>query len=468
MNKFFIRHFLLILLVIISAGVFSFGVTHGGTRGVAGRGADWAHHLSLIELFWRDGNRELARATGSLGEMAVYPPLSHWICAVASHIFHLPPPQTIQILSTFFACLGCILLGVRYVRLIEKQELHSRPRLILYSIVSVLLIGTALVGLGIFGHVQFNFFYPQLVATVFAMWGIELVKRCGKSGTLLTIIFIQMLGIFITCTHLLAGLWFYLAAWIATMPIKHGGKKLLAYTIGFGSVSLTAVWFNPYTRVMMQISGNDGAFGIWGGVVKSSPVLLLLYAAAVAISVLLLVSYFKRWISNSAHFFADHSGFLSVVVLISVNSLLFFVFKRSSWYSLKKYLLIFSFEIPVVFITLYVLLFRAIRLFQTSSFVKPTLMRLKSGGLILLLIVLQIPWGCWVHDEAKLVTYRKNLLKLHSVSPNGERTYPQFNDLLCEENYYLAISMLAIPRDSRTMQWLAQGCTGEKPLQTPF
>jgi len=46
-----------------------------------------------------------------------------------------------------------------------------------------------------------------------------------------------------------------------------------------------------------------------------------------------------------------------------------------------------------------------------------------------------------------------------------KRQYPQFNQLLCEENYYLAISILEIPRDARTMQWFGNGCIGEETIE---
>jgi hypothetical protein len=87
------RHKNLFLTVLITgcAGVFSIAFTQNGLRALSGRGVDWAHHLSLVDMFVRDGHRQLAIATGNLGEMATYPPFSHLICAIVSRIFSAFP-----------------------------------------------------------------------------------------------------------------------------------------------------------------------------------------------------------------------------------------------------------------------------------------------------------------------------------------------------------------------------------------
>jgi hypothetical protein len=59
------------------------------------------------------------------------------------------------------------------------------------------------------------------------------------------------------------------------------------------------------------------------------------------------------------------------------------------------------------------------------------------------------------------------LLALQPTIDPGERFYPQFPSLDYDQNYYLAIAVMRIPHDQRTIRWLLRGATGETPLALP-
>ena len=453
------KHAALVTLgLILAVFALSAVITQGGKCGFAGRGVDWAHHLSLIETLAREGSRENASMTGSLGEMAVYPPFAHWLAAIVSTLCKLPPPQVIQILSAFFAGSGALLLGLRYVRLLEKQGFSANAwRRTAFLLLSVL-FGAGLSGFGVFGHVAFNFFYPQLVATVMALGSIELVKRCALRPFWLTLALSQLLGSLLLCTHLLAGLWFYLTAFIiiASNPDQKTRRGRMG---GFAAISVIAIGVNPYTAAMVKIAANDGVLGSAFGALAFSRGLVLVYLLAAALSIFLVSAYYQRWIVTTPAFFHDHVGFFSIVALASGNTLAFLAFRVSSWYSLKKYVLIFSCELPLALITLGSLWVKSRQPQRT-----PSISFAAQIFLLLACTLAQIPWGRWSCREAGVLFYRTELLG-RPVQGKGGRSYPQFEQLRCEENYYLAISILAIPRDQRTMQWLLRGCKGERAIE---
>jgi hypothetical protein len=449
--------------IIIAFLAFSVLVTHAGKYGIAGRGADWAHHLSLIEALARDGDRANLQLTGRLGEMALYPPFAHWLAAMLSVSLPLAPPQSLQLLCAGLACCGGLLLSCRYARQLTHQDLSARAFLGVTLGLSVGLAGLIFCGGGVFGHIVFNFFYPQLCATVLALGSIEIIKKCRSWPVILSILLAQILGSLIIGVHLLPALWFYLTTGLLLLARVDGIKPKILTLLGFGLISGGVIGLNPYTAAMLKISANDGVFGYLFGIFPSSALLLLLYLAAAGLGGWLLLAAYKDWLPEPQAFFADQAGFFSIVLLAGGSSLLFGVFQIGSWYSLKKYLLILSCELPAALITLSALLIRRRphpRRFVLSSRAK--------AGLILLFTLIQIPWGRWVHDDTDVLAYRRALLSLQPTDRPTERNYPQFKDLLCEENYYLAIGILDFPRDARTMQWFQRGCQGETPIKRPL
>lgn len=454
--------FLAIIAGLIFLTVIGVLMSHGGQQGISGRGADWAHHLSLIETLLQDGNRETIKTTGRLGEMAVYPPLTHWMCALVSRLFHLPPPRMLQLLCLFWAYAGCLLLGIRYVRAIESQQHHSRGNRALTFLILIVAGGLSFCGFGIFGHLVFNFFYPQLVATVMAMWFLELVKKYRNLPFSGMLVLVHILGSFLLCTHLLAGLWFYLAAYLIVIPVEQGWKKSVGVSFGFGLTSGLVIGFNPYVSAMIHISENDGVFGVITGRLESRSLLILVYGLALALGIGLCMAAYKQGFTNLSNFLRTHAGFLSIVLLASANIFVLLLFEMSSWYSITKYLLIFACELPIALISLWRYIFR-----PTPSESRQMPGRAFPVWGIMLFLIVQIPWGRWIHNDMDLLTYRQQLLQVRTLETEGGRVYPQFQELLCEENYYLAISILHIPRDERTMHWFAQGCTGETPLKVP-
>jgi hypothetical protein len=58
-----------------------------------------------------------------------------------------------------------------------------------------------------------------------------------------------------------------------------------------------------------------------------------------------------------------------------------------------------------------------------------------------------------------------DLASYHKEKPGAERRYPQFQGFPAGANYYLAIGVLEIPTDARTMRWYVEkSTTGEADL----
>lgn len=460
------------LILCFAAAVFAWLVTSGGTVALICAGIDWADHLEYIETFYLDRGTEVTAAVAT--GMGHYPPMAHWLCASVSRWLDLPPPRTLQLFCAALGFVGCALVAFRAGRLVKFACEKPLARFWAFLILVVAYGILTYLGLGIFGHLAFNFFYAQFCGTVAALVGLQVLRHRRLRNPYLGSIFLHLAGVAITCTHLLPGLWFYGAAFLTGAPWARGRRSAIAYLLANGAVAGLSLWLNPYVFGMVKTSSNNGDFVLRTGIFSSTPILLIIFFSSISLVAALGVAAWLRlghggWIVLIRH----HAGLLSIVGLLLLNGVVFLTSGFSSAYSLKKYLMILAIETPLGLMSLVTLLAGTRSMWLKDSAVPGlgiTSLRLGRYSTLtsvayIALIAAQIPFSLWGYDQLPLLYYRETLLSQRYQMPPAGRAYPQSPQLHSIANYYLATGILGIPRDARTLNWLVvKGGQGEVDL----
>jgi hypothetical protein len=448
-----------------AAATFAWVVTSGGSHALNCVGIDWADHLGYVETFFLDRNSEVAAAVKS--NMGHYPPLAHWLCAFLSRCCDFPPPRTLQLFSAALGFVGCALVANRAWRLITIGYQTPGTRLLASLIVSGIFGALTFLGLGLFGHLAFNFFYAQFCGTAAALVGLEVLRHRRLQNLYLSSVFLHLVGATLTCIHLLPALWFYAAALLTGMLLARGPRVATTYLMANGAIVAFSLWFNPYAQLMVRdTANNDGDFVMRTGVFTSRPILTVILFSSVALVLLLTLSAWRRlgrdsWTALIRH----HAGLLSIVGLLFLNSMVFLTLGQSSWYTLKKYLMILAIECPLGLFSLFAFLASSranwLASYDVARSDTTSLRRSRSFALTIvaygLLVAAQVSFGRWGYDQLPLLYYREVLLSQRYDQRNPtERAYPQSPRLHSIANYYLATGILGIPRDGRTLRWLVE------------
>ena len=418
-------------------------------------GVDWAHSMTLIETLYSDGTRDLNDAAGNLQEMSKYPDMSHWAVVYLAKVLEISPLFAIQIMVGVLCITGAFLVAL-------KLELWAQmsPSLISRALVLVWLGITVAVGLNLQGQIKYNFFFAQLFGTVIAIAANLIVTRVRMPEPLLLSTIICFAGIVLPNAHLVPTVWFLLSSMIYLCG-KHetwSRRAILAAAV-LAPVGLS--WFvNPSVMQMIRIGGAGGDFWLSTVLVRSSIYIALvcLLSAGVLIFVLMRsrrADASKQW----SEMISSQAGFVAVVFLL-ITQILVVMVGRGEVYSVAKYLYIFCLEFPsVIYLAASVLGPKSKQ--QLTTRWQSALSWAAMG----LFFLFQLPYPAFTYDQTALVEITDSLRENSKVKKLQERGYPQFEGLSSAMNYYLAIGILRLPRDARTMHWFVEAHgVGETPL----
>jgi hypothetical protein len=260
------------------------------------RSVDFAHHYTLVTRLMEQGGVGSA-PDPTLGEMQVYPRLSHWMAALAGKPFQSPVwgMQAIALAAILLIWLSCgsILCALR-----------GRNRIVAVALMCLLLfVNHRYLHLQIFGkEIDNDYFFAQLVAQALLLCAVAIALHIERSGRprwqqyLFTLLAIPA----IESAHLLPAieaLGFFGVILLAdvlaefrrvTTPPQRG--KLLLQSALFLVIGVAIVVLHPIFQVMRTISENNGDLFLY--TIQSIRNLLMLAAVVGALSCALLL----RWL----------------------------------------------------------------------------------------------------------------------------------------------------------------------------
>ncbi len=225
--------------------------------------ADLAHHVVLVARLVADGHLP-GRHDANLGEMAVYPPLSHvaaavLACVVGSSLRAVVITALVS-LVVLWASLGTIV-----------QSLPPRAR----ALASALLLGLVLANWGIFHFELFGseivrtFFFAQLAGQALVVAALVVALHAERRGVrpLVRYVALGATALVAEWVHLLPavelggalGVLVLVEAWNARRSLD--GRAVAART---AVVAVTALvgFFHPSAAAMRTISSHDGALAL--------------------------------------------------------------------------------------------------------------------------------------------------------------------------------------------------------------
>jgi len=455
----------LLLLLLWGAGIgVVLTTSHGGLMGVPTMGVDWAHTMALADHIGAYGEVRSYSPSDNLQEMRTYPPWSHWSIVLLARLLGISTLRSIQILIAVLIVTGCMLVAVRVMSPLQRGG--QSPTLLGVCLAAVFLAVFEYAGIDLPGHIRYNFFYAQLFGTVLAIACYILLRKL-KAGEISTYLFVVLVGgIILPRVHLVPALWFNLAALIylvftADWRAKTAGNAA-ALSVVVGLLGL----LNPSVLAITRMSyGFNQDFNIrWGTVRSWTPVVGLLCLALMVVA-LGSVRLVRKAQGSWRAILAQHAGLASILTLVSFQVALGVVMHRSSIYSACKYTYILCVELSVFVSWVFAEEYRgADNRLSGESILLPQ----KSAWVAVaagLLFMSQQPFLEFVYDQSQLILMQEGLAGYHKANPGAERRYPQFQSFPPPVNYYLAIGVLEIPRDARTMGWfLERHATGEVDL----
>jgi hypothetical protein len=455
------------VLLTLAALTFACAITKFGMRALACAGIDWADHLGAVESFVLDQSREPAGALGDA--MLGYPPLAHWLCARVALFTGIATPRALQLFCAAAGFIGCGIVGLKASRLIRELSVTTAQLIVALSIIISSFAVLTYLGLGVFGHVAYNFFFAQFIATIAALIGLEALASRRLTDLFSASCLIQVIGYALVCMHLLPALWFYGSAVLAlSAQAKRRTTALLCFSAN-AAIAVLLLLTNPYFRSMATTANNDGDFVLRTGVLSSKQVMIaIVVGSAISAVALLLLSWLRRGWPGAQFVAVHHAGFIAIVGLMLINTFVFLFSGFSSWYSIKKYLMILAIEGPLALTSIGTLVIqRRASASYSSRGGQPKLNSSSSVyftaiAVVVLMLAVQIPWGFWNFDQRRLLYYRELLLGKRFDYTSNERAYPNLQSLSPLSNYYLATGITLIPRDARTINWLNAIISGQR------
>ena len=177
-----------------------------------------------------------------------YPQWSFRVVADTAARFHLDPLRSLQIWSIIWLISGCYLIALRLTFLRD-----GLPPLTTIGITSLYLAICAYFGFGMRGHIEGNFFYPQLSATTLALAGVFVLQRFKLNYNIAALFVILWGGVVIPNFHLIPAAWFSFSGVIVLALIAANLRQRFIYPPIIGLV----------TGVLLDTPGRkqDGIFG---------------------------------------------------------------------------------------------------------------------------------------------------------------------------------------------------------------
>ena len=190
---------IVIALLSSSFGRYSMPITSG----------DWSQHMLIVEADFHNARLSPGKQSWDAGHLAGYPGWSHALVAYTAITLGTDPLRAMQIWTTIFLITGCFVMALRLA-------FHAKgpPSFFGAGIASIFLAACAYAGFALRGHIELNYFFPQLAGTVIAMAGLTALQHLEWDVTLASLMVVLLGGAVLPNIHLLPAMWFTLAALI--------------------------------------------------------------------------------------------------------------------------------------------------------------------------------------------------------------------------------------------------------------
>ncbi len=388
--------------------------------------------------------------------MIGYPGWSHALVAHTAADFDMDPLRSMQIWTAIFLITGCFVMALRLT-----FRAKGPPSFFGTAIAIVFLAACAYTGFGLRSHIEQNYFFPQLAGTVIAIAGLAALQHLEWDVTLASLMVVFLGGVVLPNVHLLPAVWFTLAGLIF-LWLTSRNWRLASVQCVFVAVTNLLLW-DAAAGGMVNMSGNNGWFLIRFTQLSDHGTSLAIGLGVVlcALSVALLRYLRRQPLARSRRRLAHDAGLIAVCLLICLQALAYFGLHIGSVYSITKYLYLLGTELAVLLIGVRWTVFPRIHNFFQKYPSQAT------AGCFVLLFLSQGPFFSTPRDQAPLMKIRGRLVALEAMFVPGQRAYPQFSSLDYDQNYYLAIAIMRIPHDERTVRWQLRAATGETPFVWP-
>ena len=442
--------------------------SHFGRYAIATMSGDWAGHMLLAETYFHNvklpDNSPLKWADEGLegGLAANYPHLSSSAVAVIAYYFDLNPLRSIQAWSLVLLLTGCLFTAIRVVY-VRKHMLSSGTLLL----TAAWLAACSYCGFGLRGHVQENFFFAQFFGTVLAICGLAILQRHRPIGPLTLLGVILWGGIVLPNSHLVPAIWFILAAVLQIFLVEERVRRALV-ECGIVIVACGVLATGPASTAMLQAANHNGWLLIRFCQLSEHPVCL---AAGLGLVLLVIAAALGRLLQTHRGqalraALVPYCGLIAVSGLIILQGTLLLALHRGSIYAVAKYIYIVALEMAMLVSSIELPLREA-----ADRFLQPHRSWAKAVCVVILFLA-QAPFIGTPYDQELLMQVRERMMQLGIRYNPEHRVYPQFPALDYPRNFYLAIGVMRIPRDSRTWRWLRGGGQGEEsfawPMNNPY
>jgi hypothetical protein len=429
-----------------SLGRYSVPITSG----------DWAQHMALVEVDFHNAQPSSAKPSWDAGFMTGYPGWSHAVVAYTAVALDLDPLRSMQIWTAVFLITGCFIMAAR-------MAFHADhpPSFLGIVATSAFLAACAYSGLALRGHIERNYFFPQLAGTVIAIAALAMLQHLEWDVLAASLFIIVLGGIVLPNFHLLPAVWFTLAGLIFIFLGTNHWRLAMAQCALIGMAALF-LWFRT-GGVMLKSSDTNGWFLLSFTQLSDHGVSLAI-ALGLVFCALILVSFYhlrRGSLDLNRWRLADVAGLIAVCLLIVLQAFIYLVFHKGTVYSVTKYLYLLGTELAVLLIRMRRAVFS-----HLDTLLQRHPQRLGIGCFAILFLS-QGPFLSTPYDQRTLIGIRGRLLALQPSGVHEPRSYPQFASLDYDRNYYLAIAVMRIPPDERTDRWLSRGTTGETPFVWP-
>jgi hypothetical protein len=435
---------IIIALFLSLFGRFSMVITSG----------DWAQHMLLVETDFHNARLAPGQQAWNAGNLEGVPGWSQAIVAYTAAALAVNPLQSMQIWTTIFLITGCFVMAVRF-----SFHANGPPSLAGVGIASVFLAACAYAGFALRGHIQGNYFFAQLAGTVIAITALAALQLFEWDVTLGSLTIVLLGGVVLPNIHLLPAMWFTLAGLIH-LYLTAKNWRMAFVQCAFVSITNLLLWRGSAGAKMVSDSNTNGWFLIRFTQLSDHGTYLAIGLGVVfwGLSLALLTHLRPNALAASRWRLAHLAGLFAVCLLICLQSAMYLVLHVGSVYSIAKWLYLLGTEMAVLLIGV------RWRVFPLISDFSETRSQLANIGCFVLLFLSQGPFLSTPYDQTTLMRLRGRLLALRLDPGSEQRSYPQFPSLGYDQNYYLAIAIMRIPRDERTIRWLYRAATGEKPV----
>jgi hypothetical protein len=388
--------------------------------------------------------------------MTGYPGWSHALVAYTAAALGVNPLRSMQIWTTIFLITGCFVMAVRLT-----FQAKGPPSVFGTGITVIYLAACAYAGFALRGHIERNYFFPQLAGTVIAIAGLAALQNLDWDATLASLLVVFLGGVVLPNVHLLPAMWFTFAGLII-LCLTSRSWRMASLQCALIAMTNLFLW-HVAAGEMVNMSNSNGWFLIRFTQLSDHGTYLAIGLGLVfcALSLALLHHLRRNPLAVSRRRLAQAAGLVAVCLLICLQALAHLVLHVGSVYSITKYLYLLGTELAVFLVGVR----WTVPLRIHSSLQRHPLQA--AMGCFALLFLSQGPFLSTPYNQSLLMRLRGRLLALQTASVSGQRSYPQISSLGYDQNYYLAIAIMRIPHDERTVRWLLRGTTGETPFVWP-